>query len=79
MAKSWPMLRRCLLRQWHGYPRDVQAWIEEDWTEGRVPVAAGPGCHLTPLWTVQTPGGEHFHLMSFKDDIYPHVAVYSLK
>ena len=74
VESSWPMLERCLRRQWAGLTTMEQFFVTAEWDRGHVPVSlTSPGHSLHVIWKIEHGGGAEprDHLMSIKVDAWP--------
>ena len=67
-ADSFPMFKRCSIRQWRGMRPVMRRVAVECWKDGSLPTIDSGMQILTPIWIVERPVGRALYLMSMKDD-----------
>lgn len=66
---AWPMIARCMLAQWRGYPLELREGLDACWNTGVEPQGLGGhyvGYCLYPIWTV-VGSTSHWHLLAIKE------------
>ncbi len=57
MKSSWPMIKRCLLRQWWGYTSLERTIVQHEWdllkNHGNPGNIGSPGHNQVPIWEVE--------------------------